>query len=96
MSVTDTIFETRSDVLPDAMDGEPWQRRLKDLGISQSDLAEALGITPTNLSTGLRGKWRTGEPQHLKALIMLLEITPDHVRKTWLAAAKAERSSAKP
>jgi transcriptional regulator with XRE-family HTH domain len=73
------------------MDGEPWQRRLKDMGISQLELAEAIGMTPTNLSTGLRGKWKHGVPQDLKALILALERLSEGKRAEWLIAAKAER-----
>jgi len=89
--VTDTICGTRPDALQGAMDGEPWQKRLKEMGISQLELAEAIGMTPTNLSTGLRGKWQNGVPQDLKALIMALERLSESKRAEWLVAAKAER-----
>lgn len=89
--MTDTICETQVSALREAMDDEPWQRRLRALGISQVELAKAIGMTPTNLSTGLRGKWANGVPQDLKALILALERLSEGKRAEWLTAAKAER-----
>lgn len=68
------------------------------MGISQADMAEAVGMTPTNLSTGLRSGgtilgWASGVPQHLKALIIALEALTDDQRAQWLADAKAERAA---
>lgn len=91
MSVTDTICETRRDALREAVDGEPWQMRLKALGISQKDLAGAIGMTPTNLSVGLRGGWAGGVPQDIKALILALERLSESKRAEWLDAARRER-----
>lgn len=89
--MTDTVCETRNDALREAVDGEPWQMRLKALGISQKDLADAIGMTQTNLGIGLRGGWTGGVPQDLKALILALERLSDERRVEWLVAAKMER-----
>lgn len=75
------------------MDREPWQMRLKALGISQKDLADAIGMTPTNLSVGLRGGWAGGVPQDIKALILALERLSESKRAEWLDAARRERKS---
>jgi transcriptional regulator with XRE-family HTH domain len=73
------------------MESEPWQRRLKALGLKQNELADAVGLTPTNLSEGLRGKWKTGVPTYLKALIIALELLSTEGRTRWLEAARAAR-----
>jgi transcriptional regulator with XRE-family HTH domain len=73
------------------MESEPWQRRLKSLGLKQNEFAEAVGLTPTNLSEGLRGKWKTGVPTYLKALIIALELLGPEDRTRWLATARAAR-----
>lgn len=73
------------------MDGQPWQMRLKALGISQKELADAIGMTPTNLSVGLRGGWAGGVPQDIKALILALERLSEGKRAEWLTAARVER-----
>ncbi len=91
--MTDTICETRRDALREAVDGEPWQMRVKALGISQKDLADAIGMTPTNLSLGLRGGWAGGVPQDLKALVLALERLSESKRADWLDAARRERPS---
>lgn len=67
--------------------------RLKEMGISQVSFAEAVGLTPTNLSEGLRGSWATGVPQYLKALVLALEMMAPEDRPAWLATAKLERES---
>lgn len=89
--VTDTICEFRCDALPGGMDGQPWQMRLKALGISQAAFAAAVGMTPTNLSMGLRGEWSTGVPQGLKATIIALEEMSEAQRTSWLKKASNER-----
>lgn len=89
--MTDTICETRPSALQGVMDREPWQMRLKALGISQKDLADAIGMTPTNLSVGLRGGWAGGVPQDIKALILALERLSESKRAEWLDAARRER-----
>jgi len=81
----------------DAMDGEPWQKRLDAMGISQRELAEAIGYSAPKLSAALRGKgMANGVPQHLKALILALERMPEAKRAEWLVAAKAERREKSP
>lgn len=86
--MTDTVCETRDDALREAVDGEPWQMRLKALGISQKDLADAIGMTQTNLGIGLRGGWAGGVPQDIKALILALERLSSEKRAEWLVAAR--------
>lgn len=68
------------------MNDAPWQRRLKALGLKQSEFAEAVGLTPTNLSEGLRGKWKSGVPVYLQALVTALEMLSAEDRMKWLAA----------
>jgi transcriptional regulator with XRE-family HTH domain len=78
------------------MDGEPWQMRVKALGISQVDLADALGYTTPKLSAALRGKgMANGVPKHLRALIIALEDMSADQRADWLVKAKAERRKPK-
>lgn len=89
--MTDIFCETQPDALPNAVDREPWQIRLKAMGISQVDFAYAVGLTPTNLSEGLRGTWPSGVPQYLKALVLALERVPEADRAAWLAAARQAR-----
>jgi transcriptional regulator with XRE-family HTH domain len=72
------------------MEDEPWQRRLKALGLKQNEFAEAVGLTPTNLSEGLRGRWKTGVPGYLKALILALEMLSSEDRQRWLAQARRQ------
>jgi transcriptional regulator with XRE-family HTH domain len=73
------------------MENEPWQNRLKALGLKQSEFAEAVGLTATNLSEGLRGRWKTGVPSYLKALIIALELLDEENRQRWLIKTRAER-----
>lgn len=96
MSLSDTICETRAVALHGVMDGEPWQMRVKALGISQVDLADALGYTTPKLSAALRGKKMAhGVPKHLRALIIALEDMTADQRADWLVKAKAERRERK-
>lgn len=79
------------------MDGEPWQMRVKSLGISQVDLADALGYTTPKLSAALRGKdMANGVPKHLRAMIIALEDMNGDQRDAWLQKAKAERKAPAP
>lgn len=89
--MTEIFCETRSEPLPGGVDNEPWQMRLRALGIRQNAFADAVGLTPTNLSEGLRGTWKGGVPQYLKALIIALEAMKEADRSAWLEAARAER-----
>ena len=73
------------------MHSAPWQKRLKALGLKQTDFAEAVGLTPTNLSGGLRGKWKTGVPTYLKALIVALELLGPEDLARWLDDARTAR-----
>lgn len=90
------VCETRPSALQAAMDGEPWQMRVKALGISQVDLADALGYTTPKLSAALRGKkMANGVPKHLRALVLALEALEPDERASWLEKAKAERAKPK-
>lgn len=93
--MTDSFCQTQPSALPNGVDGEPWQLRLKAMGISQVSFAEAIGLTPTNLSEGLRGSWITGVPQYLKVIVLALEMMAPADRAVWLASAKAERAKPK-
>lgn len=94
MSLSDTICETRPSAVLDAMDGEPWQKRLEALGINQRELAEAIGYSAPKLSAALRGKgMANGVPKHLRALIIALEALDAAERADWLVKAKAEHLS---
>jgi transcriptional regulator with XRE-family HTH domain len=72
------------------MDNEPWQRRLREVGISQADFAALVGLTPTNLSEGLRGRWKTGVPAYLKAIIVALEVMSPEQRADWVQRRKSD------
>lgn len=85
--MTDAICETRSGALPGAVDSQPWQLRLRALGISQSELAGAIGMTTTNVSIGLR----SGSSRTLKLVILALEQMDEGQRRVWLEAARRER-----
>jgi hypothetical protein len=58
------------------MDNEPWQTRLKRVGMNQKDFAKLLGVAERTVSMQLRGKWESGTPQYVKAMILVLERLP--------------------
>lgn len=89
--MTEIFCGIHPEQLPSGVDNEPWQMRLKALGIRQNAFADAVGLTPTNLSEGLRGTWKGGVPQYLKAIIIALEEMHPMDRLRWLDAARTER-----
>lgn len=89
--MTEIFCETQSEPLPGVVDSEPWQMRLKALGIRQNAFADAVGLTATNLSEGLRGTWKAGVPQYLRAIIIALEALEPMERLAWLEEARRER-----
>lgn len=58
---------------PSAMDNEPWQQRAKLAGLSQKTLARLLGVAENTVSLQLRGKWQSGTPEYVKAIIRAWE-----------------------
>lgn len=68
---------------PGAMDNEPWQRRAKAVGLSQTMLARLLGRPVNTISRQIRGE--AGEvPKHLTAVIRAWEIMSEAQRKAWM------------
>jgi hypothetical protein len=76
---------------PMGMENEPWQQRLRALGIRQVDFARCVGLTPTKLSEGLRGLRKGGVPLYLRALIISLEDKTPERRAAWVQRSLAER-----
>lgn len=69
-----------------AMDGEKWQRRAKDAGLSQRQLARLLGYTDFTVSRQLRGLTTDGEvPRHVIAAIIAWEMMTPEQREAWVA-----------
>lgn len=72
------------------MDGEPWQRRLKRAGLTQKMLAGLLGVAENTVSQQLRGKWQSGIPRYVKAVIWAWERLPQKDREAMLDASEAD------
>jgi hypothetical protein len=70
----------------------PWQKLLKETGISQADLARATGWYPATVHRHLTGHPR-GTPKFVKALILALRALPPEKRAAWLAEAIAEQAA---
>lgn len=70
------------------MEQHPWQRRAKAAGLSQKALARLLGMSEIGVSRGLRGHFKGGVPQHLKAAIAAWELMTPEQRKAWPAATR--------
>ncbi|MFH2072471.1 MAG: helix-turn-helix transcriptional regulator [Actinomycetota bacterium] len=68
--------------------GRTVRRRRLELGMSQSRVADAVGVSPLQV-----GRWERGEgipdPSRVRALADALELGPDTVQ-SWLAAAEAQ------
>jgi hypothetical protein len=73
------------------MENFPWQRRARAAGLPQRLLAWIAGLQPHTVSQGLRGKWKSGVPEHLKSLIIAWELMAPDQRKAWQAEIDAER-----
>jgi hypothetical protein len=56
-----------------SMKDEPLQIRAKRAGLPQKVLAKILGVTETTASLQLRGKWQSGTPQYVIAVIAMWE-----------------------
>ncbi|MGL4966732.1 MAG: hypothetical protein ACRC67_36260 [Inquilinus sp.] len=78
--------------IPDAtMENYPWQVRAKTVGLTQRLLARLLGHHERTVSSQLRGHWKSGVPQHVKAAIIVWEMLTPEQRQQWLAAVERER-----
>jgi hypothetical protein len=75
------------------MDGEPWQTRLKRAGLSQKMLARLLGVAENTVSLQLRGKWDSGTPRYVKAVIWAWERLPQRDREAMMDSAEDEYQS---
>lgn len=73
-----------------AMDGEPWQQRAKRAGLSQKMLASILGVAENTVSQQLRGKWASGTPRYVKAVIWAWERLPQKEREALIKAAEED------
>lgn len=69
------------------MDNEPWQRRAKDVGLTQVKLAALLGRPVNTISRQIRGE-NGGVPQHLVAAIIAWEMMTDVQRDEWMASVR--------
>ena len=56
-----------------AMGNEPWQMRLKRMGMSQKDFADLLGLSANAMSAQLSGKITGGTSRYVKVAILALE-----------------------
>lgn len=72
------------------MDGEPWQQRAKKAGLSQKALAVLLGVHVNTVSQQLRGKWESGVPHYVKAVIWAWEQLPQAQRDAMVEAAERD------
>lgn len=73
-----------------AVDNEPWQKRARRAGLTQSELAKLAGKRENAISEGLRGKGKGGVPTYLKSLIQLWEIADKAGRERILSDPDAE------
>lgn len=69
------------------MENSPWQVRLKRAGLSQKTLAQLLGVAENTVSQQLRGKWQSGIPRYVKAVIWAWERLPQKDREAMLDAS---------
>ncbi|GEP11758.1 hypothetical protein MGN01_36030 [Methylobacterium gnaphalii] len=56
------------------VDNSPWQLRAKRAGLSQKELAGLLGVAENTVSLQLRGRWKSGVPLYVQALIISWEM----------------------
>ena len=72
-----------------SVDDEPLQVRAKEAGLSQKRLAELLGVTDNTASLQLRGRWKTGTPRYVIAVLLAWEMLPHADRVRWLREVEA-------
>jgi hypothetical protein len=70
-----------------SMDNTEWQVRAKAAGLTQLMLAQLLGLTPTGVSQGIRGKWESGVPQNIRATVIAWELMTPEQRAEWVRLA---------
>lgn len=63
---------------------EPLQTRAKRAGLPQKVLAQILGVTETTASLQLRGKWASGTPRYVVAVLIAWELLSHDQRMRWL------------
>lgn len=68
---------------------EPLQTRAKRAGLTQKRLAEILGVTETTASLQLRGKWASGTPRYVVAVIVAYELLSHDDRMRWISEIDA-------
>lgn len=76
------------------MDGETWQNRAKNAGLPQKVFARLAGMTATNASMALRGKWQSGVPISTKTIIRAWEMLTAEQRERLIAATEADDDGA--
>lgn len=55
------------------VENAPWQIRAKRAGLSQREIALLLGLAENTVSLQLRGRWQSGVPMYVQALIVAWE-----------------------
>jgi predicted transcriptional regulator len=68
---------------------ELWQLRAKNAGLPQKLLARLAGVTETNVSLQLRGKFAAGTPTYIKTIIRAWEMLDQAQREALIAATEA-------
>jgi len=81
---------TLGEIFAGAVQNEPWQKRLRRAGLTQSELATIAGARENAVSDGLRGKGKSGVPRYLRSLIRLWEMADSKQREALLSDPDAE------
>lgn len=78
--------ELLADGLPvEPVKNEPWQKRARRAGLTQSELATLAGVRENTVSDGLRGLTKDGSvPLYLQTIICLWEISDRSAREAML------------
>jgi hypothetical protein len=66
------------------VDNEPLQTRAKRAGLTQKTLAALLGVTENTASMQLRGKWKSGTPGYVFAMLDAWEMLTHEQRQEML------------
>lgn len=87
----DQLTRPAAPVSPAGMKEEPLQTRAKAAGLTQKRLAKILGVTETTASLQLRGKWASGTPKYVLAVLIAWELLDHDKRMRWLEELDAKR-----